>query len=149
MKPGFLFFQNHLHSKPHGCSIHVPPQQVCRGGREPVRQYIIARGGQTIFLTHPFVEAFASISGDLVLPPLVCHKAQPWSPWCLAPVGTRFILETTFMGDCDAAVACSFDENQLCTAVLSLALHSEAPLSLLPLTASLQTNPPSPGHSSD
>lgn len=147
MKPGFLLFQNHLHSKPHGCSIRVPPQQVCRACTEPVRPYIIARGGRTIFLTHPLVEAFASIPGDLVLPPLVCQKEQPWSPWCLAPIGTRFALETTFTGDCEAAVARSFVKCQLCTAVVSLTLRSEAPLPLLPLTASPRTNPPSPRRS--
>lgn len=79
VKPGFLFFQNHLHSNPHVGSIHVPPQQVCRASREPVRLDTIARGFWTIFQTRPLVVAFADIPGVATS---VCQEAQPWSSQC-------------------------------------------------------------------
>lgn len=67
-------------------------------------------------------------------------------PLKLAPTGTRFTLETRFKGESDAAIARSFDEDQLHAAFFSCTPHSGASLAFLPLTASLQTNPPSPGH---
>lgn len=82
VKPGFLFFQNHLHSNPHVGSIHIPPQQVCRASREPVRPDTIARGLWTIFQTRPLVVAFADIPGALALTSLApwrCHLCLPGS----------------------------------------------------------------------
>lgn len=64
-------------------------------------------------------------------------------PLKLAPTGTRFTLETRFNGESDAAIARSFDEDQLHAAFFLL----HAPLWSIPgFRPSLQTNPPSPGH---
>lgn len=54
----------------------------------------------------------------------------------LAPAGTRFTLETRFMGDHDIAIARSFDEDLLCTAIFSCTSHSGASLAFLPASAS-------------
>lgn len=93
VKPGFLFFQNHLHSNPHVRSIHVPLQQVCRASREPVRPDTIAGGFWTIFQTRPLVAAFAGIPGALALPPLYARKRShgPRSAGPGAPAGAHLV----------------------------------------------------------
>lgn len=61
------------------------------------------------------------------------HDSIP--PLTMAPAGTGFTLETRFIGEREAVIACSFDEDQI------------QPFSLahLTLTASLWANPPAPG----
>lgn len=105
VKHGFLFFQNHLRSNPHGCSIHVPPQRVSRVSREPVRQHTITWWFWTIFQTNPLVGAFADIPGTLYA--RKCrhgpHGAQPWCPGRGLPSrcswGSRLSLGHWHLGD--------------------------------------------------
>lgn len=127
VKPGFLFFQNHLHSNPHVGSIHIPPQQVCRSSREPVRPDTIARGLWTIFQTRPLVVAFADISGAdipgaLALPPLSARKRShgPRSAGPGALAGAHLV-------DAPSGPGCPWGMEQGAAGLLSPPGHGRAP----------------------